>query len=169
MSKKQVFKVMILGDRGVGKTTLVRRLFSGNFLDPGSMIIGVDFHIWSVSDSKAGPRKLQIWDVHEIPRTQSMILTFFKGTRGVLLAFSIADQESLDDLPDWLNLVREYAPNVPIVLVGTKDDIVAPRISQRDVDDFLQNNNLVDYIATSAKTGENVVDTFLKISGRIVG
>ncbi len=169
MSKKQMFKVIILGNRGAGKTMLVRRLFSGNFIDPGLPTIGTDFHIWPVSDPKVGPIQLQIWDVHEIPHSRSMIPNFFQGTRGVLLAFSIVDQKSLDDLPEWLNLVRQYAPNVPIVVVGTKDDIVAPRISRRDVEDFLRKNNLVDYCETSAKTGKNVIDTFLKITGRIVG
>ncbi len=148
MSKKQTFKVLLFGDKGVGKTTLVRRLLKGAFIDPGLKTIGVDFHVWPVSDPKAGPLQMQIWDVPDQPQIRSLVPKLFKGTSGALLAFSIADQRSLDNLPNWLNLVRQNAPNVPIVIVGTKNDIVTPRISQRDVADFLQKNNLVDYIPT---------------------
>ena len=137
------FKVLMLGDASVGKTSLTLRYISGYFTEDLKLTIGVDFYskILTVSGKKV---KLQIWDFGGEERFRFLLSHY-----------------CLDHLPDWTNVIRDNAGNVPIMLVGSKLDLERFRAINRD--DGIQaakKHNLASFVELSSKTGQNVKEAF---------
>ena len=158
------FKVMMLGDASVGKTSLTIRYISGNFMEDLKLTIGVDFYskIIQFKDKKV---KLQVWDFGGEERFRFLLSQYVKGANGVLFLYDITNKESLDHLPDWTQIVREYAGQIPITLVGSKSDLEEYRVVKKeDGKNTVQKYNLSGFLELSSKTGENVQEAFTMIT-----
>ena len=90
--------------------------------------------------------------------------SFVLGAQGALILFDLTrGMRSLETLDDWVKVVRKYDPMLPIVLIGSKADLVKEiRISSEMVENYKENFNFVDYLSVSSKTGLNVDEAFLK-------
>lgn len=154
------FKVLMLGDASVGKTSLTIRYISGFFMDDLKLTIGVDFYSKTIS-FKGKKVKLQIWDFGGEERFRFLLSQYCKGANGAFFLYDITNQVSLDHLPDWTQIVRENAGDIPIMLVGSKSDLDEFRAVPRD-DGILTGKkyNLASFVELSSKTGENVEETF---------
>ncbi|MFW9826649.1 MAG: Rab family GTPase [Candidatus Thorarchaeota archaeon] len=154
------FKVLMLGDASVGKTSLTIRYISGLFKEDLRLTIGVDFYSKTINfkDLKV---KLQIWDFGGEERFRFLLSQYSKGANGAFFLYDITNLRSIEHLPDWTQVIREYAGNIPIMLVGSKVDLHEFRVVTRD-DGILaaKKYNLASFVELSSKTGENVENTF---------
>ncbi|TFH30686.1 MAG: GTP-binding protein [Promethearchaeota archaeon] len=127
--KKYVFKVLVAGQGGVGKTTLLTRAVTGKFVQNTSMTIGVEFHLLNGSiGPKDHPDSLdvvgQLWDFGGQERFRFMLDSYVAGARGALLLYDLTRLRTLDGLEEWVDIIRKQDPNLPILFVGTKIDRV---------------------------------------------
>jgi small GTP-binding protein len=168
-----LFKSIVVGNGGVGKTALTLRFSKGFFTEDYKMTIGVDFHVKTISiDSNEGPirSKLQIWDTGGQERFSSIRPMYYRGSLGALLIFDLTNSSSFDSLPGWIEEVRaNVKTEIPLLLVGNKSDLVDQRaVSLEEINKFTHDFNLY-YMETSAKTGEGVGDCFYILACLMIG
>ena len=154
------FKLMMLGDASVGKTSLTLRYISGYFMEDLKLTIGVDFYSKTTlfNEKKV---KLQMWDFGGEERFRFLLSQYCKGANGAFFLYDITNVRSIDHLPDWTNIVRENAGDIPIMLIGSKKDLDEFRTIPRE-DGILaaKKYDLTSFIELSSKTGENVESAF---------
>ena len=168
-----LFKSIVVGDGGVGKTALTLRFSKGFFTEDYKMTIGVDFHVKTISiDASEGPIKckLQLWDTGGQERFSSIRPMYYRGSLGTVLVFDLTNSESFGHLPQWIQEVRaNIKADIPVLLVGNKSDLVDQRaVSAEDVSKFTRDFNLY-YMETSAKTGDGVGDCFYILACLMIG
>ncbi len=168
MSKPKILKIITAGDGGVGKTTLLYRYVEGRFLADTRMTLGVEFFIKEV---RVGGRKinLQVWDFGGQEHFRPLLRNYSMGARGALLLFDLTRPSSLDKIEQWVNICRGDNPEIPIIFLGTKLDL----INLISVDDsyalrFKEEYNFFEYLKISSKTGENVKLAFKLLAKEIV-
>jgi len=154
------FKLMMLGDASVGKTSLTIRYISGFFKEDLKLTIGVDFYSKTINfkDKKV---KLQVWDFGGEERFRFLLSQYCKGANGAFFLYDITNVRSLEHLPEWTQIIRENAGDIPIMLIGSKLDLQEFRAVLRD-DGIVaaKKYNLASFVELSSKTGENVEKTF---------
>eukprot|EP01111_Echinosteliopsis_oligospora_P000063 TRINITY_DN1005_c0_g1_i1.p1 TRINITY_DN1005_c0_g1~~TRINITY_DN1005_c0_g1_i1.p1 ORF type:complete len:212 (+),score=31.16 TRINITY_DN1005_c0_g1_i1:34-669(+) len=161
-------KILLIGESGVGKSSLLLRytedVYTGLFI----ATIGVDFKIHKVT---VGDKtvKLQIWDTAGQERFRSITNSYYRGAHGVLLCYDITDDQSFEGLSQWLkDLKKSISESTPIILVGLKSDLKEKRaVSEQQAQNFAEVNGL-KYIECSAKTHQNVDSVFYQISAQIL-
>ncbi|MFW9818602.1 MAG: GTP-binding protein [Candidatus Thorarchaeota archaeon] len=168
-----LFKSIVVGDGGVGKTALTLRFSKGFFTEDYKMTIGVDFHVKTISiDSVEGPirAKLQIWDTGGQERFSSIRPMYYRGSLGALLIFDLTNSSSFVHLPQWIEEVRaNVKTEIPLLLVGNKSDLLDQiAVSLEEINTFTRDFNLY-YMETSAKTGEGVGDCFYILACLMIG
>ncbi len=150
----------MLGDASVGKTSLTIRYISGFFQEDLKLTIGVDFYS-KTTNFKDKKVKLQIWDFGGEERFRFLLSQYCKGANGAFFLYDITNQVSLDHLPDWTQIVRENAGEIPIMLIGSKVDLNEFRAVPRDDGiSAAKKYNLASFVELSSKTGENVERAF---------
>jgi small GTP-binding protein len=169
-----LFKSIVVGDGGVGKTALTLRFSKGFFTEDYKMTIGVDFHVKTImietEDEGLLRVKLQIWDTGGQERFSSIRPMYYRGSLGALLIFDLTSYESFEHLPQWIEEVRSNIKNeVPFLLVGNKSDLINERaVSLEEINSFTKKFNLY-YMEASAKTGVGVGDCFYILACLMVG
>ncbi|CAG7784800.1 unnamed protein product [Allacma fusca] len=164
---KFLFKVVLVGNAGVGKTCLVRRFTQGLFPPGQGATIGVDFMIKTV-DINGEKVKLQIWDTAGQERFRSITQSYYRSAHALILVYDVSSQPTFDCLPDWLREIEEYA-NVKVlrVLVGNKTDREDREIPTYVGEDFASRNNMY-FMETSAKEADNVEKLFMEIAHALI-
>jgi len=168
MPQKFILKILTAGEGGVGKTTLLHRYVEGKFSAETKMTIGVEFFLKeTMVDSNQCT--LQLWDFGGQERFRFLLESYVLGAKGALLMFDLTRLMSLENLQQWINIVRKGDPNLPVLFVGTKLDLG----EEIQVDDdyattFLNEFNLIDFIKISSKTGENVGKVFEMLTRTIL-
>lgn len=124
------------------------------------MTIGVDFHVKTIG-IHGKKVKLQIWDVGGEERFRFLLPTYCLGANAAFLLYDITRPPTLDNIPEWVNIVRQKAGSIPIVLVGSKIDLNSQRLVSRDYGiQISERNNFSGFGEISSKTGQNVLKTF---------
>ncbi|MBD3195550.1 MAG: GTP-binding protein [Candidatus Lokiarchaeota archaeon] len=160
MDYDYTFKAMMLGDASVGKTSLTIRYISGSFLEDLKLTIGVDFYS-KLTSFKNKKVKLQIWDFGGEERFRFLLSQYCRGANAAFFLYDITNPLTLEHLPDWTNIVRKYAGDIPIMLVGSKVDLEEFRAIPRDEGIRAANKyNLASFVELSSKTGQNVEKAF---------
>lgn len=155
------FKVLILGEASVGKTSLTKRYVSGIFNPKEKLTIGVDFYIKTVEiDNKKV--KLQIWDLGGEQRFRFLLPTYCLGANATIFMYDITRLNTLENLHSWISIVFARSGLIPILLVGSKIDLErdersVPREYGLQVK---EDNNLADFIEISSKNNINVDKVF---------
>lgn len=168
MPKKFILKILTAGEGGVGKTTLLHRYVEGRFSAETKMTIGVEFFLkeTEIDDKQC---TLQLWDFGGQERFRFLLESYVLGAKGAMLMFDLTRMMSLENLEQWLNIVRKGDPSLPVLFLGTKFDLT----EEIQVDDdyamsFLQQFNLIDFLKISSKTGENVAQAFELLTRKIL-
>ncbi|MHA1792403.1 MAG: GTP-binding protein [Promethearchaeota archaeon] len=165
-----LFKVIVLGDGGVGKTAMTVRFSQGYFQESYKMTVGVDFSVKLIqipSPERTFKVKLQVWDTGGQERFSFVRPLYYRGAMGALLVFDVSNRESFDHLPNWIEEMEANTEPVPYVLVGNKVDL--PReVSSEEAWEFAKQFNIKYYYETSAKTGEAVGDCFHALAYEMV-
>jgi Ras-related protein Rab-11A len=168
--KNFVFKILVGGNGGVGKTTLLRRFVDGVFDDSTIETVGVDFFIKEVSIEDINVHcTLQLWDLGGQDRFRYMLENFVMGARGALLLFDMTKMPVISEILEWVNIVRIHDIDLPILLVGTKLDLDSALAVDNETALHIRNTfNMIDYIQTSSKTGHNVSEVFIRMIKSII-
>ncbi|MHA1240512.1 MAG: GTP-binding protein [Promethearchaeota archaeon] len=168
-----LFKSIVVGDGGVGKTALTLRFSKGFFTEDYKMTIGVDFHVKTISiDTLEGPIKckLQLWDTGGQERFSSIRPMYYRGSLGTILVFDLTNSATFEHLPQWIEEVRaNIKSDIPVLLIGNKSDLTDQRaVSLEEINNFTGDFNLY-YMETSAKTGDGVGDCFYILACLMIG
>lgn len=168
MASKYILKILTAGEGGVGKTTLLHRYVEGKFSAETKMTIGVEFFLKETEiDSKQCT--LQLWDFGGQERFRFLLESYVLGAKGALLMFDLTRPITLENLEQWVNIVRKGDPNLPILFLGTKLDLEGDiQVDDNYAKEFLEVYNLMDYLKISSKTGENVENAFNVLTRKIL-
>jgi len=162
-----LFKLLLIGDSGVGKSSLLLRFADNTFTESFISTIGVDFKIRTI-DIEGTTVKLQIWDTAGQERFRTITSSYYRGAHGIIVVYDITNQETFNNVQKWLQEIDRYAcENVHKLLVGNKSDLVNERKVQYDqAAEFAASLNLI-FLETSAKSSTNVEDAFTKMAKAI--
>lgn len=164
IDKKDVYKVVMLGDKGVGKQTLIRRSAKRVFKEDLRMTIGADFSVKNV-DTDEKTVTLRIWDFASEDRFRTLLPAFVKGADGALIIYDVTNRSSLTHINDWLPILRKEIRSerdfFPIIVVGNKIDLEDAREVSRDEGiEFAKSRGVDGFIECSFKTWKNVPEIF---------
>lgn len=155
------FKILLLGDASVGKTSFTKRYCYNIFNPSERLTIGVDFHVKTIelNDRRI---KLQLWDVGGEERFRFLLPTYCLGANAAFLLYDITRPSTLDNISEWITIVRQKGGPIPIMLVGSKLDLEkAQRQVQRDYGiQIAEKNDMASFVEISAKENANVDDAF---------
>jgi len=166
-----MFKIIIFGDGGVGKTTLITRYLTGIFKSDSLITIGVDFHVKKIEIE--GKRvSLQIWDFAGEERFRFLLPSYVIGASGGIFLYDITRYSSFKNFDSWLEIFKKgyrgENHQIPVLMVGSKLDLEYKRaVSREEAYEIAKKNNLYGYIECSAKDGQSVEDIFLEM-GRLM-
>ncbi|XP_034111003.1 ras-related protein Rab-43 [Drosophila albomicans] len=157
-----LFKIVLIGDCCTGKTSILQRFKTGNYVERHGNTIGVDFSMKTI-EVEGKLVKLQIWDTAGQERFRTITQSYYRANNGVIIVYDITKRSTFANLQKWIEEVRRYtASNVLIILIGNKCDLE----EEREVD-FEEARQMCQYIPeilfvmeTSAKENTNVDDAF---------
>jgi small GTP-binding protein len=158
-----LFKVVIAGDGGVGKTTLLERYVSGTFNQNTKMTIGANFHAkeLTVDGEKA---TIQVWDFAGQERFRTMLPSFCLGARGALVCYDLTDYQTFENAQSWLEMIRNAVQDIPIVLVGCKYDLDDHEVEIEIAEDYASKSGCICNVMCSSKDDINVADVFIALT-----
>ena len=167
MSYAYLFKYIIIGDTGVGKSCMLLQFTDKRFQPVHDLTIGVEFGARLVNIDH-NQIKLQIWDTAGQESFRSITRSYYRDVAGALLVYDITRRESFNHLTRWLEEARQNGnPNMTIMLIGNKCDLEHRRaVSTKEGELFAQENGLI-FLETSAKTAANVEAAFIKTAESI--
>jgi small GTP-binding protein len=164
---KRTFKVMVAGDGGVGKSTLLVRIITGEFVGKMKMTIGVDFKLYNTT-YKEDEFRLALWDLGGQDHFRYMLPTYCRGAKAGLLMYDLTRFNTTMHFDSWVEILRTYEPELPILLVGSKLDLVAPEMIQEGaMDSHIKQYNFYGHLQISSKTAEGIEDAMGSIVQRL--
>ncbi len=154
------FKILLLGDNSVGKQSLTRRYCYNIFNPSERLTIGVDFHVKTI-ELYGRTIKMQIWHFGNEERFRFLFPSYCVGANGAFLLYDITRPSSLDNIPEWVSILRQKAGAIPIILIGSKLDLEEQRVISTEQGKLTAENfNLSAFAEVSAKTGQNIDRVF---------
>ena len=161
------YKIMVLGESKVGKTSLIKRYTKDQFGGVYLTTVGMDFQdkIIEIEDKKV---RLQVWDTAGQERFRNVTKSYFQSSQGLLVVYDITDKDSFENINFWMENVKKNAPeNVKLILVGNKCDLANERkVTIEDGENKARNYN-IKFFESSAKDGTNVNELFFYLANEI--
>ena len=156
-----IFKIITLGDSGVGKTSIINQYITGKYNDNISSTLGTNYGYKKLIINHT-QILLKLIDTYGQEKYKSLSKSYFKNADGVLFVFGLNDKGSFDKVKDWIKYYNEECiiENVPKVLVGNKCDLEMDKeLDQNIIKEFAEENK-IQYIETSAKNNKNINELF---------
>ena len=162
-SKCYEFNVILIGDSGVGKTSILTKFIEGNFENNKKCTINVEFKTKNLKIDKDLYAKLTIYDTAGQERYRSLTRQYYHLANGIVLVFDLTDENSFNSLNKWVKEIDDNTKNVEVILVGNKSDLKNRAIINSRAEQFAHEKNF-KYTETSAKEGTNVLLLFEELS-----
>ena len=160
MYSEFLFKILLLGDSGVGKSSIILRYIENNFSQNLMNSIGVDFKLKNI-EVKGKKVKLQVWDTTGQERFRTITTSYYKGAQAIIVVFDITDRDSFEHVKNWMADVDKFAKEgVLRILSGNKCDLEHQRKVSKEEGKELASKYGIQYIETSAKETTNIEELF---------
>ena len=163
-----MFKILLLGDSGVGKSSLLLRYTKNEFISDLRSTIGVEFALkyLTIDDFQL---KVQIWDTAGMERYRSITNAYYKGSKGVIVVYDICRQNSFESVDKWIDDFKSKADDdAVIILIGNKSDLDEKREVSKEEGESKAQKNKFAFMETSAKDNNNVQKAFETLFHEIV-
>ncbi|WP_455141791.1 Rab family GTPase [Candidatus Hodarchaeum mangrovi] len=170
--QKYLFKIVLIGDGAVGKTSIRRRYMGEGFRTDFLATMGADFAYLKTKIDDFNV-EWQIWDLAGQPAFRNVMRSYFKGAMGALAVYDVTQPNSLDNIESWVSEARARSQSsyiIPVVICGNKIDLrdEVPN-SLRTIQGFTKARGLdAEFIETSAKTGEAIEEAFFILARKII-
>ncbi|CAH1406197.1 unnamed protein product [Nezara viridula] len=162
-----LLKLLLIGDSGVGKSCLLLRFADDTYSESYISTIGVDFKIRTI-ELEGKTIKLQIWDTAGQERFRTITSSYYRGAHGIIVVYDCTDRVSFENLKVWMEEIQRFAsPDVNKLLVGNKVDLSDKRQVSEEEAAELAAKYKIPFMETSAKSGNNVENSFMKMAGEI--
>ena len=166
------YKVVLLGDSSVGKSSVAIRFSKNEFSEFQESTIGAAFLTKTINDRKSiNPNdkvRFEIWDTAGQERYHSLAPMYYRGAKAAMVVYDITSEVSFEKAKEWVNELQQSAnENMIISLVGNKTDIEYLRKVEKDKAIEYANQNDLVFLETSAKSGDNITEAFNRIADRL--
>ncbi|NVM36432.1 MAG: GTP-binding protein [Candidatus Lokiarchaeota archaeon] len=166
----------MIGDGGVGKTCIARRLCFNTFSVNTQLTVGIDFYTYDIPLVTKGEEtflRLSLWDFGGQEQFRTLFKYYINGANGIFLVFDLLRMESLIKLDWWYDKITQHGlDDSPKILVGTKLDLAQVekqyKVDKLIVEQFLKNHDEKDYLETSSKENTNIRNSFIEIVKKIL-
>ncbi|MHA1192290.1 MAG: Rab family GTPase [Promethearchaeota archaeon] len=166
--KQNFFKTCIVGDSGVGKTTILHQYINKRFKSQAEITIGSNFFVKYLKLPEVKNLiTLQVWDLAGQDYFKWVRLAFYKSARGIIYVFDLTRKNTLERLENWKEEIEGQIGSCPSLLVGNKIDLINPQtkiILKEKINKYCKILGTRAYFATSAKTRTNIDDVFYRIA-----
>ena len=162
------FKILTIGESGVGKTCVLRRFVENKFLKNHLATIGIDFKTKTLNINNQ-EIKLKIWDTAGQERFRNITTQYYKGADGIVLVYDVTDEASYEKIRDWMEqiLSNTQQEEIGLVLLGNKCDM-EPRNVTEEMGKKMAEELKVNYFETSALTGQGIKEAFEQLTRDIM-
>jgi len=158
-----VVKICLLGEANVGKTSLVYRFIENKFRGNYKSTLGVNLLKKDMKIVKYGDVSAQIWDLGGQESFKSLRKLYLEGANGALVIYDSTKRSSFEKLYDWIQDFKDARGDEPLLLIGNKNDLTDNvQIENSEAMQLAQEYNM-EFISTSAKTGTNVEEAFIRV------
>jgi small GTP-binding protein len=164
LPREVMYKTLLIGESGVGKSSLILRHAENQFSEAFISTIGVDFKIrdFNVNGDIV---KLQIWDTAGQERFRAITHSFFKGANAIIIVYDITKSDSLEHVKSWIGEIANSAPlDVKKILVGNKSDLEQLRLVPKKMGQALAKQYNMPFFETSAKSNTNIAELFQQVA-----
>ena len=165
-----IFKIILIGNSGVGKSSILQRYIQKVFQESFASTIGVDFFMKSINIGDKSI-KLQLWDTAGTEKFRSITTGYYRGADAAFVVFDLSSKSSFKNLNEWIESYYKYSnPDVEknVILIGNKSDLIDKReVSKEEIEKFIKDNN-INYFETSAKDGKNIDECFTFIAEKLM-
>ena len=163
-----MFKILLLGDSGVGKSSLLLRYTKNEFISDMRSTIGVEFALKYITIDNY-QLKIQIWDTAGMERYRSITNAYYKGAKGVIVLYDICRKKSFENVDKWIDDFKSKADDdAVIILIGNKSDLDDKREVSKEEGESKAQMNKFAFMETSAKDNNNVQKAFETLFSEIV-
>ncbi len=164
ISEEFRFKIVVIGDGAVGKTSLIKKFTKGTFEKDYVKTIGAQFSKYN-REINGDIIRLIFWDIAGQDDFNFLTHLFYKESKAAIIVYSLEENElgrnSFTHIRNWHEVVEKNCGNIPVVLFANKVDLVNENtINTTNIQKLVENLNFLKFFFTSAKTGEGVVDAF---------
>ena len=165
MTAKYIIKILTLGDSLVGKSSIVLRFSDNRFDDNQLATIGIDYKTKYIKVKDASVKVL-LWDTAGQEKFRNIARQYYKGANGVLLIYDVCDRKSYERIGFWMDELKQNneIEQLYIILVGNKIDLEEKRVVTREEAEKYAEDNNINYLEVSAKTGEGILDLFNEVT-----
>ncbi|MHA1377022.1 MAG: Rab family GTPase [Candidatus Helarchaeota archaeon] len=164
VEKKLAFKIVVIGDPSIGKTSLIRRFSENKFSTSYLPTIGADFNL-KVIELPDAQVILTVWDIGGHDRFDSIRAFYYSGAHGGIIGFDLTREETFKSVKRWENDIRSGAgEQIPLILLCNKVDLKDKIVVGEDKIKNISKELNIPYFMTSAKTGENVQEAFRRMA-----
>ncbi|XP_077565278.1 ras-related protein Rab-19-like [Stigmatopora nigra] len=168
-SFEYLFKIILIGDSNVGKTSVVQNFKSGVFSEKQQNTIGVDFTVRTL-DIEGKKIKMQVWDTAGQERFRTITQSYYRSAHGAMITYDITRRATFHSVTDWIREVDLYgAANVVLVLIGNKCDLESEReVLFEDACSLAKERGALAALETSAKESQNVEESFVLMARELL-
>ena len=165
-----LFKIVLVGDSGVGKTNILSRFVRDIFTEDSKTTIGVEFATKTMTIKNKVVR-MQIWDTAGQERYRAITNSYYRGANAAMVVFDITNSVSFKDVPKWLNEIRNNtdSASIPIMLIANKSDLASSRsVREADYRQIVESEHTLECFECSAKAGDRVKEAFESLATKLV-
>ncbi|CAG9331100.1 unnamed protein product [Blepharisma stoltei] len=162
------FKIIIVGDSGVGKSSLIRRYMKKEFSEKTATTIGV-WNYTKIVEIENKNIMLNIWDTAGQEKFKCLIPTFFRGSHAAILVYDITNQKSFNSIFYWIDKIHEHATsNVVFMMIGNKSDMETERKVPQELGQSKARDNKMLFLETSCLNSTNVERAFEEVTNQLL-